>query len=69
MLDVAGPHDDVVPNRVRVQAGLVEAGYDEAPWVYRDVAAVLAAHGFLQPVAEFRPRVIRMAPPGSTAED
>lgn len=53
-------------NRVR----LLSAGLDEAPMVYKNIDEVMAAQADLvEPIAVFRPRIVKMAPPGERPED
>ena len=49
---------------------LLSAGIDEAPGVYKDIHAVMAAQrDLVEVVAEFNPKIVKMAPPGDRAED
>jgi tRNA-splicing ligase RtcB len=49
---------------------LLSAGLDEAPGVYKDIAAVMAAQADLVEVlGRFDPRIVKMAPSGERAED
>lgn len=49
---------------------LLSAGLDEAPWVYKDIRAVMAAQrDLVRPLAEFQPRLVKMAPAGERPED
>jgi tRNA-splicing ligase RtcB len=49
---------------------LMSAGLDEVPMVYKDIDQVMAAQSDLvEPVATFRPRLVKMAPAGERAED
>ncbi len=49
---------------------LLSAGLDEAPMVYKDIEAVMAAQQTLvRPIARFTPRLVKMAPAGEKAED
>ncbi|MBI5382626.1 MAG: RtcB family protein [Opitutae bacterium] len=49
---------------------LLSAGIDEAPMVYNDIHAVMAAQSDLvEIVARFDPRIVKMAPAGERAED
>jgi tRNA-splicing ligase RtcB (3'-phosphate/5'-hydroxy nucleic acid ligase) len=49
---------------------LISAGLDEAPMVYKDIHAVMAAQADLvDPVARFDPRIVKMAPAGERPED
>ncbi len=49
---------------------LLSAGLDEVPFVYRDIHAVMVAQADLvEPLAQFFPRLVKMAPAGERAED
>jgi tRNA-splicing ligase RtcB len=49
---------------------LLSAGLDEAPMVYKDIDEVMAAQADLvEPVARFRPKIVKMAPAGERPED
>ena len=49
---------------------LLSAGLDEAPGVYKDITAVMAAQADLVEVlGRFDPRIVKMAPSGERAED
>ena len=49
---------------------LISAGLDEVPMVYKDIHQVMAAQSDLvDVVAEFMPRLVKMAPSGEKAED
>jgi len=49
---------------------LISAGLDEAPGVYKDIHAVMAAQSDLVEIlAEFHPRIVKMAPAGERPED
>lgn len=49
---------------------VVSAGIDEAPGVYKDIHAVMAAQADLvEAVARFDPKLVKMAPAGEPAED
>lgn len=49
---------------------LISAGIDEAPMVYKDIDAVMAAQSDLvETLATFQPRIVRMAGPGEKPED
>jgi tRNA-splicing ligase RtcB len=59
-------------NRVLRARGvhLISAGLDEAPMVYKDIHAVMAAQADLVDVlGKFEPRLVKMAPAGERAED
>lgn len=52
------------------QVRLLSAGIDEVPMVYKDIHAVMAAQSDLVEVlAEFMPRLVKMAPSGERPED
>jgi len=49
---------------------LLSAGLDEAPWVYKDIDAVMAAQkDLVRPLAKFTPRIVKMSPAGERPED
>ena len=49
---------------------LISAGLDEVPGVYKDIHAVMAAQqDLVEVLAEFTPRLVKMAPSGERAED
>lgn len=49
---------------------LLSAGLDEVPAVYKDIHKVMAMQADLvKPLAEFRPRLVKMAPAGERPED
>lgn len=49
---------------------LISAGLDEAPMVYKDIHAVMAAQrDLVEVLAEFQPKLVKMAPRGERAED
>jgi tRNA-splicing ligase RtcB len=49
---------------------LLSAGLDEAPAVYKDIDEVMAAQAALvRPLAQFMPRLVKMAPSGERPED
>ncbi len=49
---------------------LISAGLDEVPMVYKDINEVMAAQDDLvEPLARFRPRLVKMAPAGERPED
>lgn len=49
---------------------LLSAGLDEVPMVYKNIDEVMAAQSDLvQPIAKFRPRLVKMAPAGERPED
>ena len=46
------------------------SGLDEAPMVYKDIHAVMAAQtDLVEVLAAFHPRIVRMADPKEKAED
>ena len=52
------------------QVHLISAGLDEVPGVYKDIHQVMAAQqDLVETLAEFHPRLVKMAPPGERAED
>ena len=49
---------------------LISAGLDEVPGAYKDIEAVMTAQrDLVHRVAQFRPRLVKMAPPGERPED
>ncbi len=49
---------------------LLSAGLDEVPGVYKDIHQVMAAQtDLVEVLAEFMPRIVKMAPSGERAED
>lgn len=49
---------------------LLSAGLDEVPMVYKDIHEVMAAQqDLVEVLAEFMPRIVKMAPSGERAED
>lgn len=49
---------------------LLSAGLDEAPMVYKDIRVVMQAQADLvEPLAEFHPKLVKMAPAGERPED
>ena len=49
---------------------LLSAGLDEVPAVYKDINQVMAAQtDLVEPLAQFQPKLVRMAKPGERAED
>ncbi|HRI13507.1 MAG TPA: RtcB family protein [Verrucomicrobiota bacterium] len=49
---------------------LISAGLDEVPMVYKDIHQVMAAQeDLVEVLAEFRPRLVKMAPSGERPED
>ncbi len=49
---------------------LLSAGLDEVPMVYKDIHQVMAAQqDLVEVLAEFMPRIVKMAPSGERAED
>jgi tRNA-splicing ligase RtcB len=59
-------------NRLLRERGvtLISAGLDEAPMVYKDIHAVMAAQSDLVEVlGQFDPKLVKMAPHGERAED
>nr|WP_262897674.1 RtcB family protein [Dyadobacter sandarakinus] len=61
---------DVDRNLLEKRLTLIGAGLDEAPMVYKDIHAVMAAQADLVEVlARFQPRIVRMADAREKAED
>lgn len=55
-------------NHRKVQ--LLSAGLDEAPMAYKNIESVMKAqHDLVEVVAQFHPRIVKMAPAGEPAED
>jgi tRNA-splicing ligase RtcB len=49
---------------------LISAGLDEAPGAYKDIHGVMNAQSDLaKPIAQFMPRLVKMAPGGERPED
>lgn len=49
---------------------LLSAGLDEVPAVYKDINQVMAEQkDLVEPLAQFQPKLVRMAQPGERAED
>jgi tRNA-splicing ligase RtcB (3'-phosphate/5'-hydroxy nucleic acid ligase) len=49
---------------------LLSAGLDEVPWVYKDIDEVMAAQtSLVRAIAQFNPRLVKMAPAGDRPED
>ncbi len=62
--------DEVLPVLRERQVALMSAGLDEVPMVYKDIAEVMRAQADLvEPLATFRPRLVKMAPAGERPED
>jgi tRNA-splicing ligase RtcB len=54
----------------RERVTLLSAGLDEVPMVYKDIHKVMAAQADLvDVVAQFQPRLVKMAPAGERPED
>ncbi len=52
------------------RVSLLSAGLDEVPMVYKNIDEVMAAQDDLvEPLAQFQPRLVRMAPAGERPED
>ncbi len=52
------------------QVNVITAGIDEAPMVYKDIGAVMAAQrDLVDTLATFHPRLVKMAPAGERPED
>ena len=62
--------DTVNPVLKERNVHLISAGLDEVPMVYKDIHQVMAAQSDLVEVlAEFQPRLVKMAPSGERPED
>lgn len=49
---------------------LISAGLDEVPWAYKDIATVMhAQRDLVRVIAQFMPRLVKMAPSGERPED
>jgi len=52
------------------EVDLISAGLDESPQAYKKIAEVMAAQvDLVESIAEFRPRIVMMAPAGERPED
>jgi tRNA-splicing ligase RtcB len=61
---------DVQPVLKRARVKLLSAGVDEAPKVYKNIHAVMGAQADLvDALAEFHPRIVKMAAAGEKPED
>jgi tRNA-splicing ligase RtcB len=61
---------DVAQNLIDKKITLIGSGLDEAPMVYKDIHAVMAAQtDLVEVLAKFQPRIVRMADPKEKAED
>lgn len=61
---------DVAQNLIDKKITLIGSGLDEAPMVYKDIHAVMAAQtDLVEVLAAFHPRIVRMADPKEKAED
>jgi len=61
---------EVAQNLLDKKITLMGSGLDEAPMVYKDIHAVMAAQkDLIEVLAEFHPRIVRMADPREKAED
>ena len=61
---------EVAQNLLDKQITLIGSGLDEAPMVYKDIHAVMAAQtDLVEVLASFQPRIVRMADPKEKAED
>lgn len=61
---------EVAQNLLDKKITLMGSGLDEAPMVYKDIHAVMAAQkDLIEVLAEFNPRIVRMADPREKAED
>ena len=62
--------NEVTPVLKERQVHLLSAGLDEVPMVYKDIHQVMAAQTDLVDIlAEFQPRLVKMAPSGERPED
>ncbi len=49
---------------------LISAGLDEVPWAYKNISEVMKAqHDLVRILAQFMPRLVKMAPSGERPED
>jgi tRNA-splicing ligase RtcB len=54
----------------RAGVTLLSAGLDEVPMVYKNIHAVMAAqHDLVEVLAQFDPKLVKMAPAGERPED
>jgi tRNA-splicing ligase RtcB len=61
---------EVTQNLLDKKITLIGSGLDEAPMVYKDIHAVMAAQtDLVEVIASFQPRIVRMADPKEKAED
>jgi len=61
---------DVRPRLEAAGVTLVSAGIDENPFVYKDIREVMQAQqDLVEIVAQFDPKIVKMAPEGEKAED
>lgn len=62
--------EEVARNLEANRVTVIGSGLDEAPMVYKDIHTVMAAQTALVDVlAQFQPRIVRMADPKEKAED
>lgn len=62
--------EEVAQNLIDKKITLIGSGLDEAPMVYKDIHAVMAAQtDLVEVLASFQPRIVRMADPKEKAED
>lgn len=62
--------EEVAQNLIDKKITLMGSGLDEAPMVYKDIHAVMAAQtDLVEVLASFQPRIVRMADPKEKAED
>ncbi len=73
--EFAGRHIGPGPSDTRAMLArngvtLMTAGLDEVPMAYKDIETVMAAQeDLVEVLAAFHPRLVKMAPEGSGAED
>ena len=61
---------EVQPLLRKNRVSLMSAGLDEVPMAYKDIHTVMAAQADLvEPLAQFHPRLVKMAPAGERPED
>ena len=61
---------EVVANLIDKRITLMGSDLDEAPMVYKDIHAVMAAQtDLVEVLAEFQPRIVRMADAREKPED
>ena len=61
---------EVQPLLRKNRVSLMSAGLDEVPMAYKDIHTVMAAQkDLVEPLAQFHPRLVKMAPAGERPED